>query len=98
MGSDGLIELDEECWTVFAKFNLLLATVFGVLALTVRLTLPGHELLVIENGVLSLVFGSIRTYGGSPVETAVDAAQTARPRDRTAQHGTDVSRADEVGG
>ncbi len=62
MGSDGLIELDEECWTAFAKFNLLLATGFGLLALAARMTLPGHDLLIVENGALALLFGGIQTY------------------------------------
>jgi hypothetical protein len=62
MGSDGLIELDQECWIAFAKYNLVLATGFGVLAVIVRAALPGQGLLLIENGALALLFGAIQTY------------------------------------
>lgn len=62
MGTDGLIELDQECWVAFAKYNLLLATGFGILAVIVRTTPSGSELLVIENGALALLFGAIQTY------------------------------------
>lgn len=62
MGSDGLFELDQSCWTAFAKYNLLLATVFGLLALASRITLPNNELLIVENGALALLFGGIQTY------------------------------------
>lgn len=62
MTSDGLIELDQECWITLAKYNLVLATLFGVIALGAR-TLPGGTtLLVVENGLLALVFGGIQTY------------------------------------
>ena len=62
MGSDGLIGLDQSCWVAFAKYNLLLATVFAAIALAARATISGHTLLVIENGVLALAFGAIQTY------------------------------------
>ncbi|UPW01535.1 hypothetical protein M0R88_05375 [Halorussus gelatinilyticus] len=64
MGSDGLIELDESCWSALAKYNLVLATVFALLLLVVRQVEPGQAqlLLVVENGVLALVFGGIQTY------------------------------------
>jgi hypothetical protein len=62
MGSDGLVELDQECWVALAKYNLLLATLFGVFALAARITLPTHELLLIENGALAVVFGAVQTY------------------------------------
>lgn len=62
MGTDGLIELDQECWVAFAKYNLLLATVFGVFALLSKALLPGNNLLIIENGVLTVLFGAIQTY------------------------------------
>ncbi|WP_137284268.1 hypothetical protein [Halorussus salinisoli] len=64
MGSDGLIELDQSCWSALAKYNLVLATVFAILLLVVRQVDPGqaHLFLLIENGVLALVFGGIQTY------------------------------------
>lgn len=62
MGTDGLIELDQECWTALAKYNLLLATLFGVLAVVARVAAPGAVLLLIENGALALLFGGVRTY------------------------------------
>jgi hypothetical protein len=62
MGTDGLIELDQECWVAFAKYNLLLATGFGVLAVAARTTMAGNELLLIENGALALFFGAVQTY------------------------------------
>lgn len=62
MGTDGLIELDQNCWVAFAKYNLLLATGFGVLAVTTRTMLPEHTLLLVENGALALLFGTVQTY------------------------------------
>ncbi|GCF12479.1 hypothetical protein Harman_04140 [Haloarcula mannanilytica] len=62
MGSDGLIELDQECWVAFAKYNLLLATMFGILAVVTRTMLANNVLLLIENGALTLLFGAIQTY------------------------------------
>lgn len=62
MGTDGLIELDQACWVAFAKYNLLLATVFGVLAVASRTLLPGNVLLLVENGALTLLFGAVQTY------------------------------------
>lgn len=62
MGTDGLVELDQECWLAFAKYNLLLATGFGVLAVLSRTALTGHELLLVENGALALLFGAVQTY------------------------------------
>jgi sulfur transfer complex TusBCD TusB component (DsrH family) len=62
MGSDGLVELDQECWVALAKYNLFLATGFGILALVSRTALSGNELLLIENGVLALLFGTVQTY------------------------------------
>ena len=61
-GSDGLIELDGECWVAFAKYNLLLATGFDVVTLTIQAVFPEHGLLVIENGVLALLFATVQTY------------------------------------
>ncbi|MFC7082091.1 hypothetical protein [Halorussus caseinilyticus] len=62
MGSDGLIELDQSCWSALAKYNLVLATVFAVLLLVVRQIEPGQAqlFLLIENGVLALLFGGFR--------------------------------------
>jgi hypothetical protein len=64
MGSDGLIELDQSCWSALAKYNLVLATLFAVLLLVVRQLDPAQAqlFLLIENGVLALVFGGIQTY------------------------------------
>lgn len=62
MGSDGLFELDQECWVVLAKYNLLLATVFGVLAVGARTALADSELLVVENAAFALLFGGVQTY------------------------------------
>jgi hypothetical protein len=64
MGSDGLIELDQSCWSALAKYNLVLATLFGILLLVVRQVDPQQAqlFLLVENGVLALVFGAIQTY------------------------------------
>ncbi|WP_135805873.1 hypothetical protein [Halorussus marinus] len=64
MGSDGLIELDQSCWSALAKYNLVLATLFGVVLLVVRQVDPQQAqlFLLVENGVLALVFGAIQTY------------------------------------
>ena len=62
MGSDGPIELDQDCWVALAKYNLMLATVFGVLAVGTRTLLADNVLLLIENGVLALLFGTVQTY------------------------------------
>jgi hypothetical protein len=62
MGSDGLIELDQDCWVAFPKYNLILAMAFGILTLVTRTALSGHGLLVLENGALALLFGTIQTY------------------------------------
>ena len=62
MGSDGLIELDQDCWVTLAKYNLLLATVFGILTVGTRTMLEDNVLLLVENGVLALLFGAIQTY------------------------------------
>ena len=62
MGSDGLIELDQDCWVAFAKYNLMLATAFGILAVGTRTMLADNVLLLVENGVLALLFCAIQTY------------------------------------
>lgn len=62
MGSDGLIELDQDCWVAFAKYNLMLATAFGILAVGTRTMLPGNVFLLVENGALALLFGAVQTY------------------------------------
>jgi len=45
-----------------AKYNLLLATGFGILAVIARALFPDHGLLIVENAVLALFFGAIQTY------------------------------------
>jgi len=64
MGSDGLIELDQSCWSALAKYNLVLATLFAILLLVVREVDPAQAqlFLLVENGVLAVVFGAIQTY------------------------------------
>ena len=62
MGSDGFIELDQDCWVAFAKYNLMLATAFGILAVGTRTMLADNVLLLVENGALALLFGAIQTY------------------------------------
>lgn len=62
MGSDGLVELDQSCWVALAKYNLVLATVFGALAVAARAHPDGGTALVVENAVLSLGFGAVQTY------------------------------------
>ena len=64
MGSDGLVSLDQDTWTVLAKYNLVLTTLFGLLTLWVRTAPPANaeSVLLVQNGVLALVFGSIQTY------------------------------------
>lgn len=61
MTADGLVELDQSCWAALTKYNLVLATMFGLFALLAR-ALNAPTLLVIENGVLALVFGAVQTY------------------------------------
>ncbi len=51
MGTDGLVELDQECWVAFAKYNLLLATLFGVFALAGRTMLSGSNLSFCEERI-----------------------------------------------
>lgn len=62
MDTDGLIELDQDCWVAFAKYNLLLATMFGVLAVGARAMLADNILLLVENGVLAALFDAVQTY------------------------------------
>jgi hypothetical protein len=64
MGSDGFIELDQSCWSALAKYNLALATLFAILLLMVREADPAQAqlFLLVENGVLAVVFGAIQTY------------------------------------
>ncbi|PSP28727.1 hypothetical protein BRC65_01720 [Halobacteriales archaeon QH_2_65_14] len=62
MGTDGLIELDQECWVAFAKYNLVLATVFGVLAVASQTLLPANDVLLVQNSALTILFGSLQTY------------------------------------
>lgn len=62
MGTDGLVELDQDCWVAFAKYNLVLAALFGVLAVGTRATAADNVLLLVENGVLAVLFGTVQTY------------------------------------
>jgi len=62
MGTDGLIELDQDCWVAFAKYNLLLATLFGVLAVFARAAVPSHGLVIVQNAALAVLFGAVQTY------------------------------------
>ncbi|WP_436931102.1 hypothetical protein [Halosimplex halobium] len=62
MGSDGLVDLDQETWVVLAKYNLALATLFGVLTLVSRTMLEGNQPMLVENGALALFFGAVQTY------------------------------------
>ena len=64
MGSDGLIDLDQDTWTVLAKYNLVLTTLFGLLTVWIRAAPPANaeNVLLVQNGVLALLFGSIQTY------------------------------------
>jgi hypothetical protein len=61
MGSDGLVDLDQDTWVVLAKYNLALATLFGVLTLVSRTALE-NQALVVENGALAVLFGAVQTY------------------------------------
>jgi|AntRauTorcE11898_2_1112593.scaffolds.fasta_scaffold11893_2 hypothetical protein len=64
MGSDALVGLDQDTWLVLAKYNLALATLFGLVAVWVQQAPPANpgEILLVENGVLALLFGAIQTY------------------------------------
>lgn len=64
MGSDALVDLDQDTWAVLAKYNLALTTLFGLLAVWVRTAPPANAetVLLVQNGVLALLFGSIQTY------------------------------------
>jgi hypothetical protein len=62
MGTDGLVELDQDCWVAFAKYNLLLATLFGLLAVGSRALLAENTLLLVENGMFAVLFGAVQTY------------------------------------
>jgi hypothetical protein len=64
MGSDGLVDLDQDTWAVLAKYNLVLATLFGLLTVWVRAAPPANaeSVLLVQNGVFALLFGSIQTY------------------------------------
>ncbi len=62
MGSDGLIDLDQDCWLAVAKYNLVLTTLFSVLAIGARVTTGENSLLVVQNAVLAVLFGGVQTY------------------------------------
>ena len=61
-GRDGLVKLDQACWVAIAKYNQLFATGIGILTVVSRTALSGNELLLLENGVLALLFGTVQTY------------------------------------
>jgi len=64
MGNDALVGLDQDTWTVLAKYNLALTTLFGLLTVWVQQAPPVNpeDVLLAQNGVLALLFGSIQTY------------------------------------
>ena len=62
MGSDGLVELDQECWVAFTKYNLLLATAFSVFAVLSRTMAPDNRLLLVQNSAFAVLFGAVQTY------------------------------------
>ncbi|GAB7014017.1 hypothetical protein [Halolamina salina] len=64
MGSDALVGLDQDTWMVLAKYNLVLATVFGFVTVWVQQAPPADpgNVLLVENGMFALLFGAIQTY------------------------------------
>lgn len=60
-GSDGLLDRDQERWIVVAKYNLLLATVFGALTFGARTSAATGDLLVVENTAFALLLGAVQT-------------------------------------
>jgi len=64
MGSDALVDLDQDTWAVMAKYNLVLATVFGLAAVWVRTAPPAdpETMLLVQNGVFAVLFGAVQTY------------------------------------
>jgi hypothetical protein len=64
MGSDAVVDLDQDTWSVLAKYNLVLTTLFGLMTVWVRTAPPtnAENVLLVQNGVLALLFGSIQTY------------------------------------
>jgi len=62
MGTDALIDIDDDCWTILARYNLVLATVFALAVLLTRVMTPDATVLIAENGVLAVLFGAIQTY------------------------------------
>jgi hypothetical protein len=64
MGSDAVVDLDQDTWSVLAKYNLVLTTLFGLMTVWVRTAPPANaeNVLLVQNGVLALLFGSIQTY------------------------------------
>ena len=64
MGSDALVDLDQDTWSVLAKYNLVLTTLFGLMTVWVRTAPPANaeNVLLVQNGVLALLFGSVQTY------------------------------------
>jgi hypothetical protein len=64
MGTDGFIELDQDCWLVLAKYNLVLATLFGVLAASSRVLLADNGPLLVETGSSRSCSGPFRRTPG----------------------------------
>jgi len=62
MGTDGFVDLDQECWMALAKYNLVLAAGFGALAVLGRAWIGQTDLLVVENALLAGLFGAVQTY------------------------------------
>jgi len=61
MGNDAIVDLDQDTWAVLAKYNLVLTTLFGLVAVWVRTAPPPdpESVLLVENAVLALLFGSL---------------------------------------
>lgn len=54
-------ELDEDVWVLLGKFNLFWASIFSITFLITNQAVPSRTFLVLENGVLAGLFGSIQT-------------------------------------
>ncbi|MEF8858055.1 MAG: hypothetical protein V5A38_03895 [Halolamina sp.] len=80
MGSDAIVDLDQEIWDVLAKYNLVLTALFGLLAVWVRTAPPANpeSVLLVENGVLALLFGSIQTHAWISSCVAAEASTAKR--------------------
>jgi hypothetical protein len=45
-----------------AKYNLVLATLFSILAVSARVTAGANSLLVVQNAIFAVLFGGVQTY------------------------------------